>query len=151
MDIGSGNSYPAGALSNFTPHPFVIDGVECNSMEGFLQALKFSNVEMQKHVCTLVGIKAKMKGKRKRWFKLQTLYWNGNEYKRDSDEYQMLLTKAYDAMFENSKFRKALEATGSSSFTHSIGKSDISKTVLTEREFCNQLYRLRNKLKNMEF
>jgi predicted NAD-dependent protein-ADP-ribosyltransferase YbiA (DUF1768 family) len=36
MDIGSSNGFPAGTLSNFSPHPFVIDGVECNSMEGFL-------------------------------------------------------------------------------------------------------------------
>ena len=48
MDIGSGNGFPAASLSNFAPHPFVIDGVQCNSMEGFLQSLKFSDVEMQK-------------------------------------------------------------------------------------------------------
>ncbi len=34
MDIGSGKEYPSNALSNFSPHPFVFDGVECNSMEG---------------------------------------------------------------------------------------------------------------------
>jgi len=36
MNIGSGQAYPANSLSNFAPHPFMIDGVECNSMEGFL-------------------------------------------------------------------------------------------------------------------
>jgi len=36
MDIGSGNVYPLNSLSNFAPHPFEIDGVKCNSMEGFL-------------------------------------------------------------------------------------------------------------------
>lgn len=36
MDIGSGSGYPSSTLSNFAPHPFVMDGVECNSMEGFL-------------------------------------------------------------------------------------------------------------------
>ncbi len=40
MDIGSGKDWPSSALSNFSPHPFIIDGVECNSMEGFLQSLK---------------------------------------------------------------------------------------------------------------
>ena len=40
MDISSGSSYPASSLSNFSPHPFIIDGVECSSMEGFLQSLK---------------------------------------------------------------------------------------------------------------
>ena len=62
MDIGSKNGYPSGALSNFAPHPFEIDGIKCNSMEGFLQSLKFSNPEMQEYVCTLVGMAAKRKG-----------------------------------------------------------------------------------------
>lgn len=84
MDIGSGNSYPASSLSNFAPHPFVIDGIECNSMEGFLQSLKFKNIDMQKYVCSLVGKSAKFKGKKKKWWKTQTLYWQGKEYKRNS-------------------------------------------------------------------
>lgn len=65
MDIGSGTGFPSATLSNFAPHPFVIDGVECNSMEGFLQSLKFSNPEMQKEVCKLVGKAAKFKGKKR--------------------------------------------------------------------------------------
>ena len=40
MDIGSGTGYPSAALPNFA---------------------------MQKHVCTLVGKKAKFKGKKTRW------------------------------------------------------------------------------------
>ena len=65
MDIGSGSGFPSATLLNFAPHPFVIDGIECNSMEGFLQSLKFSNPEMQKEVCKLVGKAAKFKGKKK--------------------------------------------------------------------------------------
>ena len=41
MDIGSGKGYPSSSLSNFAPHEFVIDGITCQSMEGFLQSLKF--------------------------------------------------------------------------------------------------------------
>ena len=62
MDIGSGNSYPSSALSNFSPHPFVLDGIECASMEGFLQSLKFKNPDMQREVCKLVGKAAKFRG-----------------------------------------------------------------------------------------
>ena len=90
MDIGSGHGYPADALSNFAPHPFVLDGIECNSMEGFLQSLKFSNPDMQREVCKLVGRAAKFKGKNKNWYVKQVLYWQGKEIPRDSDEYQML-------------------------------------------------------------
>lgn len=147
MDIGSKTKYPASALSNFSPHPFTIDGVQCASMEGFLQSLKFKNPDMQIEVCKLVGKSAKFKGKKKKWWRDQILYWKGTEYKRDSKEYQELLTKAFNALFENEGFRNALEATQNAVLTHSIGKRDIHRTVLTEREFISQLNRLRNKLK----
>ena len=146
MDIGSENKYPASSLSNFSPHPFVLDGVECASMEGFLQSLKFKNPDMQKEVCKLIGKAAKFKGKKKKWWRDQILFWQGKEYKRDSQEYQELLTRAYDALFENEGFRKALEATNNATLTHSLGSRDIHRTVLTEREFISQLNRLRKKL-----
>ena len=150
MDIGSHAGYPSSALSNFAPHPFTIDGVECASMEGFLQSLKFKNPEMQKEVCKLTGKTAKFKGGKKKWWKTQTLYWMDVEYKRDSQEYQELLTRAYDALFENEGFRNALEAAKNTVLTHSLGKRDIHKTVLTEREFLSQLNRLKQKLNTPE-
>ena len=144
MDIGSGNGYPESALSNFAPHPFEIDGVQCNSMEGFLQSLKFESIDMQKYVCTLVGKTAKFKGKKKKWWQSQTLYWQGHPYKRDSDEYQNLLNKAYNALSTNSGFMNALKATNNANLTHSIGKNKTSETVLTSSEFCKRLMYLRD-------
>jgi len=146
MDIGSGKGYPSSSLSNFAPHPFVIDGVECNSMEGFLQSLKFKQPDMQKFVCKLVGKAAKFKGKKKSWWKTQKLHWNGREYDRHSDEYQHLLNRAYAALGKNSSFQRALLATGNSPLTHKIGKSNAKETILTEREFCSRLEILRKKL-----
>ena len=143
MDIGSGSGFPSATLSNFAPHPFVIDGVECNSMEGFLQSLKFSNPEMQKEVCKLVGKAAKFKGKKKKWWRTQPLWWQGVEIARSSEEYQDLLDRAFDALAKNSGFRAALLATGNSVLTHSIGKNDESRTVLTQSEFCGRLMKLR--------
>lgn len=148
MDIGSGSGYPSSALSNFAPHSFVIDGVECASMEGFLQALKFSNPDMQKEVCKLVGKAAKFKGKKKKWYRTQTLYWQGQAMHRDSEEYQQLLDRAYDALGENTGFQKALLATGDAALTHSIGKRKISETVLTVQEFTSRLYAIRSRLQN---
>lgn len=140
MDIRSGSGYPSSALSNFAPHKFTIDGIECNSMEGFLQSLKFKEPAMQKHVCSLVGRAAKAKGRNKNWKQSQTLYWQGKEYKRDSLEYQTLLRRAYSEMAkQNDGFCKALIASGSSTLTHSMGRSNIHETVLTEREFCRIL------------
>lgn len=144
IDIGSGKAYPSNALSNFAPHEFVIDGVTCASMEGFLQSLKFSNVDMQKYVCTLVGFQAKYKGKDKAWWRTQTLYWNGNEIDRHSQEYQDLLDRAYFQLAQNTSFKRAMLATKNATLTHSIGKSDPSHTILTENEFIRRLYRIRD-------
>lgn len=146
MEIGSGAGFPGDALSNFAPHPFIIDGVECASMEGFLQSLKFSNPDMQREVCKLVGKAAKFKGKPKKWYRTQTLYWQGKEYKRDSEEYQELLDRAYNELGKNTGFQRALLATGNATLTHSIGKNKQSETVLTVKEFISRLYRLRAEL-----
>lgn len=144
MDIGSGTGYPSAALSNFAPHGFEIDGIQCASMEGFLQSLKFSSPEMQVEVCKLVGKAAKFKGKKKKWYRTQTLYWQGVEIKRDSEEYQKLLDRAFNALGTNESFKKALLATGNATLTHSMGKKKISETVLTVQEFTSRLYRLRS-------
>lgn len=146
MDIGSGKAYPSNALSNFAPHPFIFDGVECNSMEGLLQSFKFESIPMQEYVCSLVGLKAKYKGKRKKWWNNQTLYWKGKEYPRSSQEYQDLLTNAYDALFTNESFKKALKAARNATLTHNIGRSNENETVLTKREFISQLERLKKML-----
>lgn len=146
MDIGSGNGYPSSALSNFAPHAFIFREVECASMEGLLQSLKFSSKEMQVEVCKLVGKAAKFKGKNKKWFRQQVLYWQGQEIKRDSQEYQDLLDEAFEALSQNESFRKALLATNNAVLTHSIGKNKITETVLTTAEFCRRLTKIRTKL-----
>ena len=150
MDIRSGKTYPSKALSNFAPHPFVLDDVICASMEGFLQSLKFKNPEMQKSICQLVGFAAKRRGKKKKWWEKGILWWQGQEIDRFSDDYQMLLDRAYDAIAKNSGFRKALLASGDSVLTHSIGKRKPKETILTVSEFCGRLMRLRAKIKYEE-
>lgn len=150
MDVGSHNAYPSCSLSNFAAHEFVIDGVRCASMEGFLQSLKFSNPEMQEHVCSLIGIAAKRAGKGKNWQKKQTLYWRGEKIGRRSKEYQELLDRAYMALFQNPGFRAALRAAGNATFTHSVGKRKEGETVLTIQEFCHRLNWLRDMLPSVE-
>lgn len=150
MNVGSKGQYPANALSNFTPHAFIIDCVQCGSMEGFLQSLKFKSPEMQEHICTLVGYGAKKAGARKNWKEKQILWWRGQPIARRSKEYTILLTRAYDAMYDcSAKLRAALVDAGPQAvFTHSMGRSNENETVLTEREFCSQLHRLQRRLFN---
>lgn len=145
MDIKSGNGYPAAAMSNFAPHPFVFDGVQCNSMEGLLQAFKSPYIHIQIEICKLVGYAAKKRGKNIDWHRTQTLHWQGKEYGRHSLDYQLLLSRAFYALWSQSaSFRNAVRASGTAVLTHSIGRTNASETILTQSEFCGRLMRLRN-------
>ena len=95
-----------------------------------------------------MGKKAKFKGKKKKWWRTQTLYWRGTPIKRDSKEYQELLDRAFDALSENTSFQRALLATNNATLTHSIGKNKITETVLTRQEFCQRLTKIRERLRN---
>lgn len=148
MNIGSGNGYPASALSNFFPHPFIFDDIECASMEGLLQSFKFDKAHVQKEVCKLVGKAAKFRGKKrnKAWKHKQTLWWKGQVFDRHGPAYQALLDDAYDALATNTGFQKALLASGSAVLTHSIGNNNSSETCLTTSEFVRRLTRIRSEL-----
>lgn len=152
MDIGSGRGWPAGALSNFAPHPFVFDDIEVASMEGLVQAFKFDKVHMQREVCKNVGLVAKRRGsgRSKVWQKVQTLWWNGQAYDRHGPEYQALLDRAYNALATNESFRRALLATGDAVLTHAIGRRNPRETVLTRQEFCSRLMRIRDEISRGE-
>lgn len=148
MDVGSTNGWPSCALSNFAAHEFEIDGVKCASMEGFLQSLKHKNPEIQKHICSLIGIKAKKAGGQN-WKKHQKLYWMNEAMDRRSPKYQKLLDRAYDALYENQGFKAALAAAGKDAvFTHSVGRRKEGETVLTVQEFCSRLMKLKERLFN---
>ncbi|MFZ5424876.1 MAG: hypothetical protein ACOZAO_03670 [Patescibacteria group bacterium] len=152
MDIGSGRGWPSSALSNFAPHPFTFDGIECASMEGLLQAFKSDKIHIQREICKLVGRKAKNRGKNrnKRWKSQQKLWWNGKEFDRHGPEYQQLLDRAFEALAENEGFKRALLATGNAVLKHTIGKSDPRDTVLTKREFVSRLTKIRMRLQTEE-
>lgn len=147
IDIGSGTRGPGGQLSNFRPRRFVFDGVECASMEGLLQAFKKRDVEMQEHVCGLVGRDAKRAGGTS-WQRDQTLHWKGVAYPRKSEAYQDLLDRAFDALATNMKFRLALLSTGDAVLAHSHGaKKGESETCLTTREFVSRLTKIRERIR----
>jgi predicted NAD-dependent protein-ADP-ribosyltransferase YbiA (DUF1768 family) len=144
LDIKAKAPYPAGALSNFAPHAFTIDGVACGSMEGFLQGLKLADPQEQRRVCGLVGAEAQDIGRRQDWSS-GTLWWQGQPIDRLSPDYQALLDRAYEALYAQSpRFRAALAATGTQPLSHSIGKSDPCITILTIEELCSRLERLRS-------
>ena len=103
------------------------------------------NPDMQKEICKLAGLGAKQRGASKNWRQYQKLYWNGVEYKRDSKEYQDLLDRLYQSVYDqNENFRRDLQSCKGVTFTHSLGKHKKSETVLTTQEFCSRLTKLRD-------
>ena len=152
MDIKAGKPYPAGALSNFARRPFTFRGIEVASMEGFLQGLKKKSPEAQAAMFKMFGIAAKRAGKGINWQRTQTLWFQGEAIKRDSQEYQDLLNEAYREMFkQNPKARKALLDTQNATLKHSVGWHKVNETVLTKREFCSILTTIRGEIQASEF
>ena len=149
MNIHSKSKWPANFLSNFASHSFIIDGVECSSMEGFLQSLKEKDPAIQIEIYKLTGIEAKRRGEayNETWKREQKLWWQGKKFVRYGDEYQKLLDRAFEKLAKNEDFQKALLATEGKWLTHSIGKKDKKDTVLTIEEFCcSRLVKIRKKL-----
>ena len=144
IDIKSNSEYPANVLSNFWGNTFLYDGVQCKSMEGFLQSLKHSDSQKQVEICQCRGKKAKHKGTDS-WKISQQLYWKGRVIDRHSDEYQDFLRSAYQALFtQNEAFKSALMLTRGKILFHSIGSSNALETVLTSNELCTILTELRD-------
>ena len=107
--------------------------------------------EEQRRICGLAGAEAQNAGRRHDWTASGLLWWQGVAIDRLSDEYQALLDRAYQALFEQSpKLRRALAATGAADLVHRAGKSDPCETILTEAEFCSRLTVLRQRLASGE-
>lgn len=138
-------------LSNLYPYPFVFDGVQCGSFEGFIQSTKFEDQEAQAFMAGLAKYEAYKIGQiGNHWQKSQTLWWKGSPIHRFSSDYGLIIELAYDACFEqNKEFRQALLETGNTLLVHSIGKHDPTLTTMTEREYIYNMYRLRAKAQQL--
>ncbi|KPJ85447.1 hypothetical protein AMJ57_03075 [Parcubacteria bacterium SG8_24] len=149
INVSSKASWPGNKLSNFPPAPFVIDGVKCASAEGFIQALKFKDPEMQRHVCSLVGLAAKRQGRKanRRVRHQRKVWWQGREFGFRSPEHLDLIERALRAKFtQNDSARRALLATRDATLTHSTGHRESPHTSLPARDFVRMLYRIRAEL-----
>jgi len=153
INIGSQGKWPANKLSNFAAAPFIIDGVECASAEGFIQAIKFPNPDKQKQVCQLVGRKAKFEGKKakKRIQRKGKVWWQGQEYDFRSDEHFQLIERALRAKYtQNDSAKRALLATRNGTLTHNMGYKESKWTSLPAREFIRMLYKIRTELQKQK-
>jgi len=145
LDIRSNGQYPSGVLSNLCSNGFRFEGVLCGSMEGFLQSLKQQEKSKQLQICQMKGGNARKRSVTS-WQTDQIVWWKGQAYDRQSEEYQRLIRRAYQAMFEQSeRFRAALMQTRGITLTHTSGETNPFKTILTSQEFCSILTEMRDK------
>ena len=156
LDIRSNGLYPSNVLSNLCSNGFRFDGMVCGSMEGFLQSLKRKELDKQRQICNMKGGNAR-KMSVNSWQTDQIVWWKGQAIDRQSEEYQRLIRRAYQAMFEQSeRFRAALMQTRGVTLVHTSGEPSSYKTILTPSEFCGILmdlrdsYDLRDKTKELE-
>ena len=156
LDIRSNGLYPSNVLSNLCSNGFRLDGMVCGSMEGFLQSLKRKELDKQRQICNMKGGNAR-KMSVTSWQTDQIVWWKGQAIDRQSEEYQRLIRRAYQAMFEQSeRFRAALMQTRGITLVHTSGEPSSYKTILTPSEFCGILmdlrdsYDLRDKTKELE-
>jgi hypothetical protein len=144
LDIRSNGEYPSNVLSNLCSNGFRFDGVVCGSMEGFLQSLKHKEKDKQLQLCSMKGGNARKRSVTS-WQTAQIVWWKGVAIDRQSEEYQKLLRRAYQAMFDQSeRFRAALMQTRGITLTHSSGETNPYKTILTAQEFCQILTEMRD-------
>ena len=144
LDIRSNGLYPSNVLSNLCSNGFRLDGLVCGSMEGFLQSLKRKELDKQRQICSMKGGNAR-KMSVTSWQTDQVVWWKGQAIDRQSEEYQRLIRRAYQAMFEQSeRFRAALMQTRGITLVHTSGEPSSYKTILTPSEFCGILMDLRD-------
>ena len=133
-------------LSNLYPYQFTFDGITYASMEAFFGSLRTpSFIEKQKLYSTS-GMNSWYMGHNFSWCEKQEVYYQDRVISRHSQEYDDLITDAFDALFSNEDFKQALKESGNYKLTHSIGKTAKEKTLLTKKEFIGHLYRLREKV-----
>lgn len=143
LDIRSNGLYPSNVLSNLCSNGFRLDGMVCGSMEGFLQSLKRKELDKQRQICNMKGGNAR-KMSVTSWQTDQIVWWKGQAIDRQSEEYQRLIRRAYQAMFEQSeRFRAALMQTRGITLVHTSGEPSSYKTILTPSEFCGILMDMR--------
>lgn len=146
IDISFKSKGIAKALSNLCPYPFEFDGVKCASMESFIQSLRVKDVNMQIDVCSKSGpFCYSIRDLLGDWRETKSVYWQGKPIFRESNQYFMLLTKAYEALLEASPiFYNALKQVKENEWKiiHSIGCTNSSETLLTPNEYMTILNHL---------
>jgi predicted NAD-dependent protein-ADP-ribosyltransferase YbiA (DUF1768 family) len=131
------------AMSNLSHHPFVLDGVWCGSVEGFIQGIKFAPDDPRRGATLkLQGVPAwKMRTQAQGGF----IWWNGEQIAYRSQKHSELIRRAIEAKFaQNLDAFEALLATRGLTIIHETGHLESPTTTLTAVAYCAILTTIRD-------
>lgn len=123
IDIHSLSADPRGrALSNFSPHTFVLDGEKFACVEAFIQGIKFPETDpTRERVFKMNGRYARSMGPVARTYGHRFVWWGGRKIPFGSQEHYGLIERAIRAKFQqNQDALRALLATQGEELTHNI-------------------------------
>ena len=148
VSYGLHNNYSK-LLSNLFPYKFIFKGCLFNSIEGFFQGIKYQDVELQKQVFQYSGrdALALKDATPYDWTISGNIYFLGKTIKRDSKEYDDLVTELYISAIKNELYRNAIKNC-KLPIIHPIGKESKQETTFTRYEFefmLNSLHDFLNK------
>lgn len=138
-------------LSNLYPYSFTFNEITFASMEAFIGSLRTQTMTEKQKIYSTHGMNSWYMGHKFSWYEKQEVYYKDKVISRHSQEYEDLITAAFNALFTNDDFKLALRESGDCTLTHTIGKTAKDKTLLTRKEFIGHLNRLRNKLYERKF
>jgi hypothetical protein len=151
LDISFRNNGLSKELSNLYPYIFYMDKIKFESFEGFIQSLRTNDIKQKQFLWNLSGFKAWKYGQQFDWITTQKIYWLNKEIDRCSEEYTILIENAYNCLLKNEQFKNKLLESLPFILDHTVGYSDKTKTLLTKKEYLDNLNRLRNKIKPPRF
>lgn len=144
VNIGSESTdWRAQALSNFAISPFTLDDECFQSVEGFIQGIKFPEDHDNRIMAQMLsGVQAKKLGRKA---ERKFVWWMGRKIVFGSVEHQELIARAIIAKFsQNHDSMMALMMTSGHEITHDLGKPEDPNTSLPAELFCRILTKIRN-------
>ncbi len=139
-------------LSNLAPTPFILDGKEYASIEGFWQGLYFPEDSTEREdLSHMFGRKAKVKGLEKPEG-LEDITYQGDKIVIGSLAHQALMRQALEAKIDqNEDVKVALLSTGNKTLTHILkrpdGTLDPDSRSIPAHIFTGMLMQIREKLR----
>ncbi len=146
LNIYSKSDDPRGRiLSNFSHHPFILDGQHFESVEGFIQGIAFPESDSRREAAFKAWDSAAKKFGEEQEKKF--IWWGGKEIIFGSKEEHTLIERALRAKYEqNPDAREALIATKGLDLTHVLPEPESSTTCLPAKDFCAMLMKIREEM-----